>query len=57
MITVCSQTTTSDGPHYDHAYQDTGWLLANESMITVCSQTTSSDGLHYDIVYQDTGWL
>ena len=23
---VCSQTTTSDGPHYDHAYQDTGWL-------------------------------
>ena len=51
MITVCSQTTTSDGPHYDHAYQDTGRLLANESMITVCSQTSTSGGPQYDHAY------
>ena len=57
MNIVCSQTTTSDSTYYDHAYQDVGWLEANESMITVCSQTTPSNGPHYDLVYQDTGWL
>ena len=57
MITVCSHTTTSDGPHYDHAYQDAGFLYANESMITVCSPTTTSDAPHYDHVHKDTGWL
>ena len=57
MITVCSHTTTSDGPHYDHVYQDTCWLQANESMTTVYSQTTTSDGTYYDHAYQDVGWL